>query len=118
MLLWRAMDARKNSISMVAQSKFSHKELQGKSQSDMHRMLLDIGVNFAEEYPLVLTDGRFFRRQEVWRELTKEELARIPVAHVPNGPVQRTEVAYVEMPTFNTVKNRVEVIFEGADPVT
>jgi len=33
-LLWRAMDARKNAISMVAQSKFSPKALHGKAEAD------------------------------------------------------------------------------------
>ena len=35
MILWRAMDCKKNSISMVAQSHFSHKELHGADQGKM-----------------------------------------------------------------------------------
>src|SRR6185437_13588303 len=37
--LWRAMDARKNAISMVAQSRFSHRQLHGKDQKAMMAML-------------------------------------------------------------------------------
>ena len=36
---WRQTDASKNSIQMVAQSLFSHKELQGKSTKNMLDML-------------------------------------------------------------------------------
>jgi tRNA(His) 5'-end guanylyltransferase len=35
------MDATRNSISSLAQSKFSHKELQGKNSSQMHDMLME-----------------------------------------------------------------------------
>ena len=50
---WRQQDCIRNSVSMVAQSNFSHKELHGKSQSDMHEMLHNKGVNWATDY----TDG-------------------------------------------------------------
>jgi tRNA(His) 5'-end guanylyltransferase len=50
---WRQQDCIRNSVSMVAQSNFSHKELHGKSQSNMHDMLHAKGVNWATDY----TDG-------------------------------------------------------------
>lgn len=50
---WRQQDCIRNSVSMVAQSNFSHKELQNKSQSDMHEMLHNKGVNWATDF----TDG-------------------------------------------------------------
>lgn len=50
---WRQQDCIRNSVSMVAQSNFTHKELQGKSQSAMHEMLHNKGVNWATDY----TDG-------------------------------------------------------------
>lgn len=37
--IWRQKDATRNSISMVAQNKFSHKQLHGKSTDEMKRML-------------------------------------------------------------------------------
>lgn len=39
-LFWRQDDASKNSIQMVGQANFSHKELQGKSCNDIQNMLL------------------------------------------------------------------------------
>jgi tRNA(His) 5'-end guanylyltransferase len=38
--IWRQQDATKNSIQMLGQSYFSHKELQGKSGKDIQHMLL------------------------------------------------------------------------------
>jgi tRNA(His) 5'-end guanylyltransferase len=50
---WRQQDCIRNSVSMVAQSNFSHKELHGKSQINMHDMLHAKGVNWATDF----TDG-------------------------------------------------------------
>lgn len=44
--IWRQKDATRNSLSMMAQSHFSHKELHGKSQADMHDMLHGIDENW------------------------------------------------------------------------
>jgi len=44
--VWRQKDAVRNSLSMTAQSVFSHAKLHAKSQSDMHDMLHNEGVNW------------------------------------------------------------------------
>lgn len=49
--IWRQQDATRNSISMAAQSMFSHKQLQGKSGSQMQEMMFtEKGVNW-NDYP-------------------------------------------------------------------
>lgn len=49
--VWRQQDATRNSISMSAQSMFSHKELQKKSSSDLQEMMFTLkGVNW-NDYP-------------------------------------------------------------------
>lgn len=108
--LWRAMDARKNAISMLAQSKFSHKQLHGKDQKAMLAMLDEIGIAF-EAYPDSFKNGSFIKRRLVVRELTPDELARIPVKHYPIGPVERSETVRLELPPFNKVENREAIIF-------
>lgn len=113
--LWRAIDARKNAISMLAQTHFSHKALHGKGQADMLEMLAGIGVDF-EEFPDAFKNGTFVRRVTELRELTEREIDRIPEQHMPNGPVMRSSVVQIEMPMFKTVRNRIEVIFDGASP--
>ena len=44
--VWRQKDAVRNSLAMHAQSLFSHKELHGKSQADMHDMIHEAGENW------------------------------------------------------------------------
>lgn len=61
--IWRQLDAVRNSISGLAQSKFSHKELQGKSQAEMQEMLFQAhGINWnnckaAEKRGLCIKEG-------------------------------------------------------------
>lgn len=114
--LWRAMDAQKNAISMVAQSLFSPKRLHGVDQKGMLQMIAEAGVDF-DQYPVSARRGTFVQRRVVNRELSPDELARIPEAHRPIGPVMRTIVVELDMPKFNKVRNRVEVIFDGSPPV-
>jgi tRNA(His) 5'-end guanylyltransferase len=45
--IWRQQDATRNAIQMLGQTHFTHKELQGKSCSDIQDMLmLQKGINF------------------------------------------------------------------------
>lgn len=113
--LWRAMDARKNAVGMLAQSRFSAKHLHGKDQTAMLAMLTDVGVDF-ESFPACFRLGTFVRRKMVERILTDEELARIPIEHRPSGHVTRSEYEVLNMPPFNKVLNRAAVIFDGEEP--
>lgn len=115
-ILWRAMDARKNSISMAAQSRFSPKQLHGKRQADMLAMLTDVGIDFEMAYPGFFKDGTFARRRTVGRLLTSDELSAIPEAHRPTGPALRTVTETLSGIRIRDVMNRVEFIFEGAEP--
>lgn len=47
--LWRVRDWERNSLTMFCGQFFSHKELHGKSASDRHEMLHQIGHNWATE---------------------------------------------------------------------
>jgi tRNA(His) guanylyltransferase len=61
--------------------------------------------------------GTFVRRVTVSRPLAAAEMARIPEAHRPSGPVMRSEMQIIPMPPFNKVGNRVGVIFDGETPM-
>lgn len=67
LIYWRQLDASRNSIQMVAQSKFSHRELQGKSCAELQEMLMttyDINWN---NYPTDCKRGSACVRQgEDW----------------------------------------------------
>jgi len=116
--LWREKDATKNAISMAARSFYSHKALHGKSSSEMQEMIFQKGQNF-NDYPAFFKRGTFVRRIVEERAFTAEELAKIPEKHrpAPDTLVTRSRVVELEMPIFTKVENRVEVIFEGAEPI-
>ena len=63
--IWRQKDWERNSIQMLAQAHFSHKQLDRKNSSDMHEMLHGKGVNWAK-----LDDkwknGWFIHKEESW----------------------------------------------------
>lgn len=44
--IWRQQDATRNSIQMVAQSLYSHNELQGKNNSELQEMIFQKGINW------------------------------------------------------------------------
>jgi len=49
--IWRQQDATRNSISSVAQSLYSTKELNGKKTSDMQEMIFQKGINWNDYKP-------------------------------------------------------------------
>lgn len=46
LLQWRQQDATRNSIQAVAQSLYSHKELDGKNSSELQEMIFQKGINW------------------------------------------------------------------------
>lgn len=117
--LWRENDATKNSISMAAQSMYSHKELQGKTGPEMQEMLWQKGKNW-NDYPTFFKRGTYLQRRKTKRKFTLAELDALPPAHAarlnPDLEVERSDVVKVEMPPLAQVVNRVDVIFSGAKP--
>jgi tRNA(His) 5'-end guanylyltransferase len=94
-LAWREYDAVKNSVSMAAQSVYSHKALHKKGRADQMDMLHAKGINW-NDYPAHFKRGIYFKRYTVEKELTQEELEAIPEKHRPTGPVLRSEVLAVK----------------------
>lgn len=116
-ILWRVNDSVKNSVSMAASSCYSHRQLDGKSESERQDMLMDKGINW-NDYPSIYKEGAFVQRRKTLRVLSDEELERIPEQHRPTGPVERSKVIQLDLPRFGSITNKVEVIFDGADPET
>lgn len=64
LVYWRQLDAIRNSVQMVGQANFSHKELQGKTCENIKEMLItekDINWN---DYPIYLQRGSACRKGE------------------------------------------------------
>lgn len=62
--LWRQKDCEKNSIQMMARSKFSHKQLEGKTGNQMQEMLFGVGINW-NDTPVYLKRGACIIKVEV-----------------------------------------------------
>jgi len=73
--IWRQKDWIRNSTQMLARTYFSHKELQGKSQSDIHEMLYQKNVNWAN-LPDNLKNGTLITsdKQRIHSKLDYENL--------------------------------------------
>jgi tRNA(His) guanylyltransferase len=116
-ILWRAFDARKNSVSSACRALHSARQMHGKRQADMRAMLAAKGVDFDTTYDARDRLGVYFRRVTGERELDDAAWAAIPETHRPaSRTVIRSWVDEVPMPFFGDVANRVEVVFDGAEP--
>lgn len=60
--VWRQKDAIRNSISMTAQSLYSHKELHGKNTNEMQELCFQKGVNW-NDMPNGFKRGRFVMKE-------------------------------------------------------
>lgn len=83
-LLWREFDARKNSISMLAQHHFKHSELQGKRGDEMIDMLKTMKNVIWEDQPQFFTHGTYVKRvpYELWSEITSEPVKRNKISKI------------------------------------
>lgn len=79
-ILWRWKDATKNAISSIAQSVFSHKQLQGVSTTERVEMLKNVGVELSD-FHLYQLHGVFVQRITETRKLTQDELKDLPEKH-------------------------------------
>lgn len=120
-ILWRELDASKNSIQMAARSMFSHTALQDLTGKEMiEKMKSEQSVNW-EDYPADFKRGSFFRRVITEAPFTPEEIATLPEKHQarrnPSLIVKRSKVTKIGLPALNTISNLPEVLFAGADIV-
>lgn len=119
-LIWRELDATRNSISMAAQSLYSHKQLHAKNTSAMQELIWQKGINW-NDYPSRFKRGGYFRRQVIKRKFSTSELEALPPQHDarkdPDLIIIRQIIGRVEFPPLLKITNRVEVIFDSAEPI-
>lgn len=115
--VWREIDAVRNSVSMLAQANFSHKELQGKDRKAMITMLEEKGIRW-NELRDDLKRGAYFKRVLVKKELDDETWNKIPEGKKPESRiVTRSEIQRYEIPEMKNIANKVGVYFYGEKPV-
>jgi len=87
------IDAKKNSVSMAAQSVYSHKTLLNKGTNEKIGMLKEKGIDWYS-YPNFFRVGSFFRRQIIDMPITEEERNNIPEKYRPKEgmTVKRSKV--------------------------
>jgi len=119
-ILWRELDATKNSISMAARHYYSHKELSKKNSSEMQEMLFQKGINW-NDYPSHFKRGTYVQRRKIIKKFSTQEINKLPLKHEartnPNLEIERTEVRYLDMPPLSKVINKVGVIIYGEEPI-
>lgn len=118
-LIWRELDATRNSISMAAQTYYSHDQLMNKSESEMQEMLFQQGINW-NDYPDFFKRGIYVQRTKVKRRFISEEVDKLPPKHEarlnPNLEIERAEIVVLEMPPLTRLMNRIGVVFDGEKP--
>lgn len=104
---WRQLDASRNSIQMVGQSCFSHKELQNKSCNDIQDMLMtQKGINW-NDLPTYQKRGSCCVKREFWidkndgEEFSKEYSEALDRTAIDENAIKRTEwIIDTEIPIF------------------
>lgn len=123
MILFREQDCLKNSITMVALSRYSHNMLQGKNSVDKIRMLADVGIIYEHDIAEHLRLGSYYRRELYEKALSDEELARVPEKQRKldeNGKmvVTRSHVVQFRLGSpLHSIKNKADVLFNAAAPI-
>jgi tRNA(His) guanylyltransferase len=111
-ILWRALDARKNSVSMACRAYNSAKSMDGKDRLDQIQLLASKGIDFETEYADEDKHGVFFRRIVEPTYISDEAWGKIPEKHRPESRYPlRSSVKQLVTPFFGDVKDRVEFIF-------
>lgn len=115
--LWRNWDCTKNSISMAASHFYGHQELHGKNSAEKQEMLWQKGQNF-NDYPSEFKRGTFVRRRKIQQEFNPVSWALIPLAHRPplDELLLRTQTVSYDLPPLSKINNRVQVLFDDAEP--
>jgi len=120
-LLWRENDATKNSISMLAESLFPYKVLEninGNEKQD--KMMKEKGVNW-NNLDTKFKRGSYIKRIKTSKPFTAEELKSLPPRHNahkdPNLIIERNVISQVDLPIFNKITNKVDVVFFDAEPI-
>jgi len=120
-LLWRELDATKNSIQSLARSLFPSKVVYGLNTSELQdKMMLDKNVNWND----LCNDfkrGSYFKNLKVKKPFTKKELEELPLKHNarnnPNLIIERSVMEQMDYPPLNSIQNKVNVLFFDEDVI-
>jgi len=113
-LVWRELDATRNSIQMLAQSLYSHNALHLKNSDELQEMCRQKGHNW-NDLPERIKRGRYYRCRWVKRGFTPEEIASLPPLHNahknPEEGYVRREIEDMRIPPLPTIADKVTTLF-------
>lgn len=106
---WRQDDVSRNSIQMVGQANFSHKELHKKSRNDIQDMLMtQKGINW-NDFPTYQKRGSCCVKREFWidkndgEEFSKEYSEALDRTAIDENAIKRTKwIIDTEIPIFKS----------------
>lgn len=121
-VIWRENDAVKNSISMLAQSQFSHSALQNLNGHEMKELLLtEKGIDW-ENLPDKYRKGTHIKKVKVAKTLDPDELNELPENHHarknPDMVIERNVISLMEIPLITTIVNKEGVFFKNEEPTS
>ena len=119
-LVWREIDATKNSVQMLARCYFSHKDLHGKGRADQLDMLANGGVHWQNEL-IHFKRGTYFARRKTVRKFTAKERECLPPQHQaienPDLEIKRTSVEELDFPPITKVLHAANNLLHGISEV-
>jgi tRNA(His) guanylyltransferase len=120
-IIWRELDASKNSVSMLAQHHFSHKSLEKlNTKQRQERLFQEKGINWNDFEPK-FKRGSYVMRKKLNIPFSKEEIEQLPLKHQarknPDLVIERSVIQFVDMPIFSKIENKVGVIFNNEEPI-
>lgn len=121
-LLWRENDATKNSIQMLGHSEYSDEQLHKLNTSEIQdKLMIEKGINWNDLEPC-LKRGTYIRRVKTSKPFSESELLGLPPKHEahknPNLIIEQNLISEIELPIFSRIINQVDVVFNGAEPLT
>lgn len=118
--LWRERDATRNSISMAAQSMFSHNELHNKNSNDMQDMMMTRNINW-NNYPTFFKRGTYIQRILQKTKFSEKEIEKLPEKHLartnPDLIIERFIIEKIDLPILSQIDNKIDVIYYGKKPI-
>lgn len=120
-MLWREIDATKNSISAAAQAYFSPTQLDKLNSKQKQELLFQEKQINWNDYPTMHKKGVYLSRQRVKHKFSLEEIEKLPPMHNarknPDMEFERVEIKELEIPPINSIANKSDVLFYGKEPV-
>ena len=120
-ILWREIDASKNSVQMLGHFHFSHNELNNLNTDQIQdKLFREKGVNWNDLEPK-FKRGTYVMRKKLLVPFSKDEIDKLPLKHEarinPDLVIERSVVEVVDVPIFSKIENKVGVIFNNERPI-